>query len=25
MLDFARKGIEELFSVQRKLVGDILA
>lgn len=25
MLDFAKKGIEELFSVQRKLVGDILA
>jgi len=24
MLDFAKKGIEELFSVQRKLVGDIL-
>ncbi|MDO8489363.1 MAG: ribonuclease PH [Candidatus Omnitrophota bacterium] len=25
MLDFAKKGIEELFTVQRKLVGDILA
>jgi len=25
MLDFAKKGIEELFSVQRKLAGDILA
>jgi len=25
MLDFAKKGIEELFSVQRKLVQDILA
>jgi len=25
MLDFARKGIEDLFSIQRKLVGDILA
>lgn len=25
MLDFAKKGIEELFSIQRKLVGDILA
>lgn len=24
MLDFAKKGIEELFSIQRKLVGDIL-
>ena len=24
MLDFAKKGIDELFSVQRKLVGDIL-
>jgi len=25
MLDLARKGIEELFSIQRKLVGDILS
>jgi len=25
MLDLAKKGIEELFSIQRKLVGDILA
>jgi len=25
MLDFAKKGIEELFSIQRKLVGDILS
>jgi ribonuclease PH len=24
MLDFAKKGIEELFIIQRKLVGDIL-
>ncbi len=24
MLDFAKKGVEELFSIQRKLVGDIL-
>ena len=25
MLDLAKKGIEELFSIQRKLVGDILS
>ncbi|MFA5351591.1 MAG: hypothetical protein WC357_09740 [Candidatus Omnitrophota bacterium] len=25
MMDLAKKGIEELFSIQRKLVGDILS
>jgi len=24
-MDLAKKGIEELFSIQRKLVGDILS